>query len=77
MKIPLEQLKDLGFMEVKPGLFLKSIGNSVKFWRDYRHETPQSYAYFYDKPVRPEKFKEHKALEKIEARLNEKLEGYF
>jgi len=66
MVIPNKQLEDLGFMEIKDGLFIKALGNGVSIYRDYREIRPTTYAYKSGKVVDHKQFKETRAIEAIE-----------
>lgn len=45
MKVPRQQLVDLGFIEVIKNLFMLQVSKSIKYFRDYRNEIQNSYAY--------------------------------
>ena len=70
MEIPNEQLNGLGFIEVKEGLFVNDLPGNIKLWRDYRNDTPTSYAYRLDERIPHEFLKQYQAICKIEIRLN-------
>ena len=66
--IPLKQLLQMGWIEVKPGLFLKDI-EGLKLWRDYRKNEPFSYAYKGERSIPYEHLKPYQAITKIEEHL--------
>ena len=77
MQIPTKQLIELGFIEVKKGLFLKNTSDNIKLWRDYRKEKPVSYAYQSNKTIDHTLFKEIQAINKIEQVMKGLVLGYI
>ena len=66
----LRNLQDLGFFEVRPLLFSIQITDKTVLYRDYRKESPSSYAYFGDKRIDSSAFRQIRAIEKIESLLS-------
>lgn len=73
--IPREQLSDLGFEEIQPKLFKKHITPVITFFRDYRSTNPVMYAYDGDKKTDPSKYKEYRAILKIEHTMSSLQRG--
>ena len=71
IKPPHKQLFDLGFIEIKDNVFLKQLEDNIKFYRDYRKDEPTSYAYFRDKRVEHNNFKDHDVIIKIEKQMKQ------
>jgi len=63
-------------METSKGLFLKKLLDGTQLYRDYRKKENTSYAYYNNKLVPIEKFKEFRALEKIELKMAGSLYAY-
>jgi len=65
-----KHLEDLGFIEIKEALFMKQLENGIQLYRDYRDDNRVSYAYKNNKTLSIDYFKEFKAIEVIEKRVN-------
>ncbi len=59
-------LKNLGFKEVKTDLYVKNISNDTMIFRDYRGSESTTYAYYRTRRIPVDKFREARAIEKIE-----------
>ena len=72
---PSKQLKlnllDLGFNEISPNLFKKTINKNTAVYRDYRKRFPNSYAFENNKKIYPYQFKEMSVIPKIERLVEE------
>lgn len=58
----------MGFIEIKPKLFAKTVYKDTTLYRDYRNKYPTTYAYFKNRRIDPYQFREANNIDKFDSK---------